>query len=135
MSIVEKEKPMKTKVKMTMLLMTGLLAMSAHGAEGFPVFSLDGGHGANQAVTRLAWLSEAERATLRKQWQDLPPDERDRVRRKLRQDRGDAVEDGYGMGFEYRRQEPRDGEYRDPARHWDKSRDRDKRRDERDDRR
>jgi hypothetical protein len=105
---------MKPKAALMMLSLTSSLALTAHGAEGFtPDFSV-----AAKAVPliRLA-LNDEERMLLRRQWQNLPPDERERLRRRLREEHPDPRDEGFGQGFEMRR--PGDDGFRaDPDRSW-----------------
>jgi hypothetical protein len=124
---------MKTQALIMTLLLTGSLAMTAHAAHGFTVGLSDGSPLAGKPALQLAWLSEEEISSIRQQWQTVPPDERDRLRKKLREEHGVNVEDGYGMGFEYRRRDS-DSDSNDAAerdRRWGKGRSGDKNRDER----
>jgi hypothetical protein len=81
------------------------LATYAYGATDFTASLFDGAPRAAQAPTLLAWLTDEERDALRKQWQHIPPDERDRIRQKLRDKHLDPIEEGYGQGFEVRRRD------------------------------
>jgi hypothetical protein len=124
---------MKTQALIMTLLLTGSQAMTAHAAHGFTVDLSDGSPLAGKPAMQLAWLSEEEISSIRRQWQSVAPDERDRLRKKLREEHGVNVEDGFGMGFESRRRDSDSdsdgGSERD--RGWGKGRSGDKSRDER----
>jgi hypothetical protein len=104
---------MKTLAYVMTLSLAGMLATQAHGAEVFPAFPGDLKVGAAPAKLQVAWLTPAERQMLREQWSTLPPEERERLREKLRAERGDTLEDGFGQGFETRRREVDDDPPRD----------------------
>jgi hypothetical protein len=116
---------MTTKARIITLLFTGMLSLTAGGAHGFTIPSQDASRPTAIQASHLAWLSEDEKSLLRQQWQNLAPDERERLRRKLRDDRGDSAEDGYGLGFEFRRRDSDDSQSSDSDKRWGKSRSRD----------
>jgi len=69
---------------------------------------------ADLPVRQLALLGEGELSALREQWRDLAPEEREKLRRKLRDEHGVGIEDGFGMGFESRRRDSDDTTSSDP---------------------
>jgi hypothetical protein len=97
---------MKTKAIIMTFPLAALLALDVHAAWSMP------GLGVNETAaaspTRLAVLSESEMEALRQQWRQLPPEEREKLRRKMRGEHGEGVEDGFGTGFEFRRRDSGD---------------------------
>lgn len=120
---------MTTKAHIITLLFTGMLSLTAGGAHGFTIPSQDASRPTAIQASHLAWLSEDEKSLLRQQWQNLAPDERDRLRKKLRDDPGDNAEEGFGLGFEFRRRDGDDSQHSDSDsdKRWGKSRSRDDR--------
>ncbi len=122
---------MKTQALIMTLLLTGSPVVTAHAAYGFTVGLSDGIPLVGKPAMHLAWLSEDEISSIRQQWQTVPPDERERLRKKLRDEHGVNVEDGFGMGFELRRRDTDTGDNAEQERRWGKPRSGDKSRDER----
>ena len=116
---------MKRTNQIVTLILTGMLTMTAHAADGFIVPNSVAAS-AGQPIIRLARLTEEEKNFLRKKWQNLPPEMRGEVRRQLREESRDH-EEGYGQGYENRRRDNEDerdtgfGQGYDPRR-WIKPR-------------
>jgi hypothetical protein len=108
---------MKTKVIIMSFPLAALLALDVHAAWSVPGLGVN--DAATPSPTRLAVLSENEMESLRQQWRHLPPEEREKLRRKLRDEHGEGKEDGYGTGFEFRRRDSGDSANdQDPDGRW-----------------
>jgi hypothetical protein len=94
---------MKPKAIIMTFSLGALLAINAHTAQaGMAGFAP---RDTSDAPMLLAALSADELHMLRQQWRDLPPDEREKLRRKLRSEHGEGADEGFGMGFEFRRRD------------------------------
>lgn len=118
---------MYSKVLIMTFSLGTALAINADGAEA-NMPRLDAAQVAAFAPLRLAALSEDDLESLRQQWRTLPPEDREKLRRKLREEHGDGDEERFGQGFEYRR---RDGDEKasqdtDPDYRWGRPRPGDK---------
>lgn len=113
---------MKTQAIVVTLWLAGSPAMAAPGAEGWMAAFSDASSVAGKPAMRLAGLSEEEMAFLRKQWRALPPDERERLRQKLRDERVMPSPERFGQGFEYRRPEAGEVGDQEPRMPWGKPR-------------
>lgn len=95
---------MNSKVLIMTFSLGTALAINADGAEA-TMSRLDAKQVGAFTPLRLVALSEEELESLRQQWRILPPEDREKLRRKLREEHGDSADERFGQGFEFRRRE------------------------------
>ena len=99
---------MKAAKNVQGMVLAGLLAVAAPAMADY----------SNSPYALIAGMSQAEREQLRQNWRDLPPEEREALRRQMRNEAGDderqvrqrdEERNGFGRGYEHRRHEGNGG--------------------------